>query len=164
LKDELKQPETRFVGVFVNHKFEFVQQTLDLCRLDLAQLHGDEPPEWLQRFDGRAFKALNPRSLAEAEAWVEIFAVPPAPFIMVDAYHPILRGGTGHTADWSIAAQIAQKCPLLLSGGLNPNNVTAAIRQVNPWGVDVSSGVEAHKGKKDWAKVKAFIENVRGDA
>lgn len=151
----------KFVGIFVNATQAQVEETLARCDLDLAQLHGDEPPEFIVQFEGRAFKACNPRSLREAEWLAAQYLAGDAPFLLLDAYHPTLRGGTGHTADWSMAAQVARNCLLLLAGGLNPENVAGAIDQVQPWGVDVSSGVEAAKGKKDHVKVKAFIEAVR---
>lgn len=155
-------PAPRFVGVFVNVPETFIEETIALCDLDLAQLHGDEPPEFVNRFGGRAFKACNPRSLAEAETVVQHYlGDDPAAMILVDAYHPQLRGGTGHIADWPLAAQLARKHRLLLAGGLTPDNVGQAVQIVKPWGVDVSSGVEASKGKKDHEKVKAFIEAVK---
>ncbi len=80
----------------------------------------------------------------------------------MDTYHPTLKGGTGETADWTIAAHLAQSTPgFMLAGGLNPDNVAEAIRMVRPFAVDVASGVEAEPGKKDHQKVKAFIENAK---
>jgi phosphoribosylanthranilate isomerase len=115
----------------------------------------------LRTFERRAFKACNPRSLEEGESIAQTYLGHNSDgILMLDAYHPQLRGGTGHTADWTLAAHIARRYNLLLAGGLNPDNVTEAIRTVRPWGVDVSSGVEASKGKKDHAKVRLFIERV----
>ena len=155
------KPETLFVGVFVNHPPEVVRQTLNFCNLDLAQLHGDESLDYLRQLNGRAYKAINPPSLAEAEKQTGKFILHPSAFILLDAFHPTLRGGTGRTADWEMAAKIARRYKVLLAGGLSPENVASAIRRVAPWGVDVSSGVEAERGKKDPAKVKAFINAVR---
>ena len=164
IRAETESPP-RFVGVFVNEPRETVAAILAACNLDLAQLHGDEPPAFIDHFAGRAFKATNPRSLDEATAAAEQYlAQTAAPLIMMDAYHPQLRGGTGHTGDWAIAAQVAQMHPLLLAGGLTSDNVADAIRTVHPWGVDVSSGVEAGKGKKDHALVREFVVRVRGEA
>jgi len=152
----------KLVGVFVNAPLAEVERVMAACCLDLVQLHGDEPPEFVHYFAGRAFKAGNPRSLAEAETLAQQYlGGGPAAMILLDAYHPHLHGGTGQAGDWDLAAQIAKKYPLLLAGGLNPDNVAQAIQTVNPWGVDVSSGVEATKGKKDHLKVKAFIETVK---
>jgi len=151
----------RFVGVFVNHPLEVVRQTLDFCGLDFAQLHGDEPPDYLTQMDGHAYKAINPRTLAEAESLIQSFVIRHSSFVLLDAYHPTLRGGTGHIADWTTAAKIGRKYRLLLAGSLTPDNVAKAIRRAKPWGVDVSSGVEAKKGEKDPAKVKAFIKAAK---
>lgn len=152
----------RYVGVFVNAGLEAIAETIATCGLDLVQLHGDEAPELIDHFQGLAFKAFKPRSLSEAEEGVRRYlAQTTAPHIMLDTYHPQLHGGTGHTADWALAAQIAKQHPLLLAGGLNPDNITSAIEAVHPWGVDASSGLEATKGKKDHAKVKAFVQKVR---
>ncbi len=139
----------RTVGVFVNPSLEQVVRTLDYCGLDLAQLHGEEAPELLAALPGRAFKALRPRDEAEAASH--------GPDLLVDAYHPTLRGGAGQTGDWSLAANLAGQHRLLLAGGLTPANVAEAIAQVRPWGVDVASGVEAAPGRKDPSRVRAFI-------
>lgn len=150
------------VGVFVNETQSAVTRVVQDCALDLAQLHGEEDADFIDEFAGRAFKACNPRSLPEAEQAAERYlGQTAAPFIMMDAYHPHLRGGTGHTGDWAVAAHIAQHHKLILAGGLNPDNVTEAIAQVQPWAVDVSSGVEASKGLKDHAKVKAFVKAAK---
>ncbi|MCG3208025.1 MAG: N-(5'-phosphoribosyl)anthranilate isomerase [Anaerolineae bacterium] len=167
-----------FVGVFVNAALETVQRTLDFCGLDAAQLHGDEPPEFVAALAGRAYKALRPPSLAEAKRAIsqyqltEItpesrFSLQPStviPEFLLDAYHPTLYGGTGHVTDWDMAAAVARQYRILLAGSLTPENVAQAVRAVRPWGVDVSSGVEAEKGWKDWAKVRAFIENVKNNS
>jgi len=150
-----------FVGVFVNYPPKVARQTLNFCNLDLAQLHGDESPDYLRQFNGRAYKAINPPSLTEAETQANAFILHPSSFILLDAFHPTLRGGTGRAADREMAAKIARQHNVLLAGGLSPENVAAAIRQVKPWGVDVSSGVEAYKGKKDPAKLKAFIQAAK---
>lgn len=154
------------VGVFVNSPPAAVAEVLDFCRLDAAQLHGDEPPEWVSRFQGRAYKALRPRNEAEAETLLARYR--PAgtaarlPALLLDAYHPSLYGGTGQVADWTMAAHIARRYPLLLAGSLSPANAAEAVRAVRPWGIDVSSGVEAEKGKKDHDKVRALVRAVRG--
>jgi phosphoribosylanthranilate isomerase len=157
-------PPPRCVGVFVNPSLEQVVRTLDYCGLDLAQLHGEEAPELLAALPGRAFKALRPRSEVEAASEAERFArfgPRNGPDLLVDAYHPTLRGGAGHTGDWQLAASLASQHRLLLAGGLNPDNVAAAVAQVHPWGVDVASGVEAAPGRKDHDRVRAFIAAAR---
>ena len=157
-----------FVGVFVNESLERVQHTLNFCDLDAAQLHGDEPPEMLAALSGRAYKALRPLSQADLEQAINSYQFKPTnpassllPSFLLDAYHPTLYGGTGRVTDWSLAAQVAQRHTLLLAGSLTPDNVAEAVRTVRPWGVDVSSGVEAEKGRKDHQKVHDFIKNLR---
>ncbi len=155
----------RTVGVFVNPNLEQVVRTLDYCGLDLAQLHGEEAPELLAALPGRSFKALRPRDAAEAADLAGRFArFAPAggPDLLVDAYHPTLRGGAGQTGDWSLAASLAGQHRLLLAGGLTPDNVAQAIAQVHPWGVDVASGVEATPGRKDHSRLRAFMAAAKG--
>ena len=150
------------VGVFVNSSVDEITSVLDQCGLHLAQLSGDEPKETLAALGGRAFKALRLRdleSVAAALTSIPSRASPPA--CLVDAYQPGEYGGTGQTADWALAADLARRAPILLAGGLTPENVAAAVRQVHPWGVDVASGVEAGPGKKDAEKVRQFIQNAR---
>jgi phosphoribosylanthranilate isomerase len=146
------------VGVFVNNPIAEVATLLDTCGLDLAQLHGDERAEHLTVLWGRAFKVVrNPGALDDAEAQALSVFSPGQPALMVDALAPNLYGGSGQLADWQAAARLAARYPLFLAGGLNPANVGAAIEQVNPWGVDVASGVEAAPGQKDHAKMRAFV-------
>lgn len=153
-------PDRRTVGVFVNESVDSVRSILAWTGLDLAQLHGDESPALLQQLDNRAFKALRCTDQAAAAIGADRFGHlgPPAgPDLLLDAYHPHAYGGTGQRADWRIAAAIARKHRLLLAGGLTPDNVAEAITQVQPWGVDVSSGVEREPGRKDHEAVRAFI-------
>ncbi len=149
------------VGVFVNAAPAHVRHVLYTAGLTYAQLHGDEGPGEVQAQRGRAYKALRPAALDEALAAVERFAdvgTEKGPQLLIDAYHPTEYGGTGQRGDWSVAAAMAQRVPrLLLAGGLTPDNVSAAIEAVGPWGVDVSSGVEAAPGRKDHAKLRAFV-------
>ena len=156
----------RCVGVFVNEPPEQVQACLDAAGLDLAQLHGDEPPVEVQRLHPRAFKAVRPPSQEATEASLVTYggAFPDdesMPQLLLDAYHPERYGGTGLQVDLVMAQPAARQCRLLLAGGLTPETVGAAIRQVQPWGVDVSSGVERAKGIKDQARVRAFVQAVR---
>ena len=145
-----------YVGVFVNVSVEEVYATIETCGLSLAQLHGDETPEMLSALNGKAFKAFRgiPSDITGYER-------NDAPALLVDAVVKGVYGGSGVTADWSAAAELAKKNPLLLAGGLTPENVTDAVRQVKPWGVDVASGVESEPGKKDASKMKAFVQAVR---
>ncbi len=155
------------VGVFVNASQAEIERTMRVAGLDLAQLHGEESPSLVSALGGRAFKALRPRSAEEAEAEaVRYLPVAPAaedrPQLLVDAYHPGAYGGTGQVGDWHIAAALTQRCPrLVLAGGLTPENVAQAVAQVRPWGVDVSSGVEAQPRHKDHGRIRAFIAAAR---
>ena len=155
----------RMVGVFVNEPVERILAILDQTGLDYVQLHSEEPPDMLMRLAGRAFKALRPTSADEALAQAALYAPlgpPGGPTLMVDAHDPNAYGGTGKTADWQAAAALARRHPdLLLAGGLTADNVAAAIEIVQPWGVDVSSGVEVAPGKKDHRKVRAFVAAVK---
>ena len=151
-------PFTLRVGVFVNPVEELVRRAISECGLGLLQFHGDEPPEFCTQFGLMSMKAFRIRdagSLKElpnyrTDAW------------LLDAYVSDTFGGTGETFNWSLATE-AQKLgkPVFLAGGLTPENVAEAIRQVKPFGVDVSSGVESSPGKKDHAKVRAFIKAAK---
>jgi phosphoribosylanthranilate isomerase len=150
------------VGVFVNTPPADVRAILVTCGLDQAQLSGDEPPEALAALSGRAFKALRPRKASAARLAAARYARCTAPALLVDAATAADQfGGTGHAADWRIAAALAAKLPLLLAGGLRPDNVAAAIAAVRPWGVDVASGVESAPGVKEAAKMRAFVRAAR---
>jgi phosphoribosylanthranilate isomerase len=149
-------------GVFVNSPAQHIQAILDQCGLDLAQLSGDEPPEILATLGERAFKGLRFRDPAGLALAVRQY--PPRPYPpawLIDAYRPGAYGGTGQTADWSLARRLAGQAPVLLAGGLRPENVTDALRQVDPWGVDVASGVEDSPGRKSSVMMSAFISTVR---
>jgi phosphoribosylanthranilate isomerase len=158
-------PNLLLVGVFVNEQPGTVLDVLDQCGLDLAQCSGDETPGMLQKCGKHAFKALRPKNWNDVRAALGIYparSLPPA--FLIDAHRPGEFGGTGLTADWSLAAVAAAQIPILLAGGLSPANIAAAVRQVHPWGVDVASGVENAPGRKDPLKVKAFIDAARAAA
>jgi len=145
-----------YVGVFVNASLAEVRATMDTCALTLAQLHGDETPEMLDSLYGRAFKAF--RGIPES---LNRFVREDAPAFLVDASIKGAYGGTGVKADWSAAAEVSRHYPILLAGGLTPENVAEAVRRVKPWGVDVASGVESSPGGKDANKMKSFVQAVR---
>lgn len=144
------------VGVFVNSPVEEVQAILETAQLHLAQLHGDESPQMLASLGGRAFKAFRgvPENITD-------LARSAAPALLVDAAVRGLYGGSGMIADWPAAAELSKRVPLLLAGGLTPENVAEAVRRVQPWGVDVASGVETSPGVKDSGKMKAFVQEVQ---
>jgi phosphoribosylanthranilate isomerase len=145
------------VGVFVNEPPEWVEEVAARVGLDAVQLHGDEPPEACARIRRRVIKAIRVRdgdSLRTAAGY-------PVSALLLDAYVPGTYGGTGRTFDWSLVESIRHLgLPLILSGGLTPENVAEAIRRVRPYGVDASSGVETH-GRKDPEKIRAFVAAVR---
>lgn len=159
----LKSHDASFtsVGVFVNEPVQRVREIMATCKLDLAQLSGDESPKNLASLGSKAFKAVRPKSLAEAESQLRAYRRKKAPVLLVDAHVKNAYGGTGETSDWALAKLLAEQAPILLAGGLNPENVAAAVRAVNPWGVDVASGVESSPGIKDPAKISAFISAAR---
>jgi len=148
----------RFVGVFVNASVAEINAIVGTCGLNLIQLHGDETSEMFAQLTPKAFKAFrgtadvgtNTRMIRDGE-----------PALLVDAAVKGLYGGSGVTADWSGAAELAQRYPLLLAGGLTPENVAEAVGRVKPWGVDVASGVESTPGKKDPSKMKMFVKAIR---
>jgi len=166
-----EHPQVQLVGVFVNMPVEQVKVILASCSLHLAQLHGDETPEITAAFGEQAFKAIrlttDLTTDAEAEKRMMDFELYSqlrnghSPALLVDAAVKGAYGGTGVTADWSAAAELAKRHSLLLAGGLTAENVGAALRQVRPWGVDTASGVESGPGKKDAVKMKTFVAEVR---
>jgi len=146
------------VGVFVNPTEEFVTEAIAAGGLNLLQFHGDELPEFCTRFGLMSMKALRVRDAASLEQLAQFHT----DAFLLDAYSAKGLGGTGETFNWDLAIA-AKKLgrPVFLAGGLTPENVAAAVQQVRPFGVDVSSGVEVSPGKKDHAKVRAFIAAVR---
>ena len=149
------------VGIFVNDSPERVMEIAHRVGLDAAQLHGDETPEdccWLIERGLRVIRALRvkgPETIAQIDAFTDCA-------ILLDAYVKGALGGTGETFDWELARQAAVARPIILSGGLKPENVGEAVRSVQPYGVDSSSGVEgAVLGRKDPGRTLSFIENAR---
>ncbi len=172
LRSELGASTPQIVGVFVNEIVGRISITMEQVGFTAAQLSGDESVELLKELHGAGYKAIRPRSLAEALDDVAYFAPgTPAserlPSLLLDAHHPDLYGGTGEQASLELAAAIKARTPrLMLAGGLTPDNVAGIVRAVRPWGVDVASGVEV-EGKpavKDAGKVRAFIEAARAAA
>ncbi|MFL5628868.1 MAG: bifunctional indole-3-glycerol-phosphate synthase TrpC/phosphoribosylanthranilate isomerase TrpF [Ktedonobacteraceae bacterium] len=154
------QPMPELVGVFVNADAEYINDIADQVGLNIVQLHGNETPEFCRRMRRPVFKALQMQSSADMDL---VQAYRKAAWrILLDTPTPTW-GGTGVTHDWELARTVAQQTPIVLAGGLNPANVAAAIAQVQPWGVDVSSGVETRK-QKDVARIQAFIAQARKTA
>ena len=159
------------VGVFVNSPLDELLETREEVGLDYLQLHGDEPPEMLLKLKLagvlylRAFRC-GADGLAPITDYLESCrrsdALPEA--VLIDAHAPGEYGGTGQTVDWEMLRPLAGRlfdCPLLLAGGLNPDNVGEAIAAAKPWGVDTASGVESSPGRKDAQRVRRFIDAAR---
>jgi indole-3-glycerol phosphate synthase / phosphoribosylanthranilate isomerase len=145
------------VGVFVNKDAAFINEIAQQVGLHVVQLHGDEPPEFCHSIARPVIKALRLQDMSDigkVRAYREV-----AWRILLDTPAPGW-GGSGITHDWTLARAASQEAPMVLAGGLTPENVAAAIQQVHPWGVDISSGVETN-GHKDTSKIRAFIKNVR---
>ena len=139
------------VGVFVNQPLQYVKAVASLVRLGAVQLHGDETPQDAAALSIPVIKAVS-ASAAATDAW------PASTVLLLDAYDPVTRGGTGRTIDWTAAAVIAAQRKILLAGGLTPDNVAAAVARVRPFGIDVSSGVERAPGIKDHQRLRALFE------
>jgi phosphoribosylanthranilate isomerase len=153
--------KAEIAGLFVNQPLDEIARAADQLGLTLVQLHGDEGPsfaaEVARRTGARVMKAMPIRSKADV-ASLDAFR---ADFHLADAHVPGRRGGTGETFDWNLVANRRSRVPLILSGGLTPDNVAEAIRTVRPYAVDVASGVELEPGRKDPAKVDALVQAVR---
>lgn len=151
-------PFVQAVGLFVNAELDFVNETADRCRLDIVQLHGDESPAYCDGVRRRVMKAFRVRGL---ESLAPMVGYRVAGFVL-DAWSPNAYGGTGARFDWDCAIAAKEKGPIVLAGGLDPDNVAAAVAKVQPYGVDVSSGVELSPGRKDPDKVRRFIRQAKG--
>lgn len=147
-------------GVFVNAPLDEVAQVAERVPLSILQLHGDEGPaycrEAARRTGARVMKAARVKDASSVRG-LERFRTD---FHLLDAHVPGRRGGTGERFDWELAAVHARSVPLVLSGGLTPDNVGQAIAAVRPFAVDVASGTEASPGRKDPARMRAFVRAV----
>ena len=144
------------VGVFVDQPVEEMAAVRAEAGLSMVQLHGRERPEVASALGGAVIRAVGIDDVeAEAAIW------PVETTWLLDAIDPARRGGTGVLVDWPRAAQAARRRPIILAGGLTPDNVAAAIAAVRPFGVDVSSGVEQAPGIKDPEKVRLFVQRAR---
>jgi phosphoribosylanthranilate isomerase len=145
------------VGVFVDSPLDEVRRIMSDCGLNLAQLHGSESPEYCEALFPRAIKAFQVKDATVLKQ----LPMYQASAYLLDGYHSKLKGGSGQSFDWEIAQQARGLGHIILSGGLTPENVARAIAIARPYGVDVSSGVEARPGKKDHRKLAAFIRAVK---
>ena len=151
-------PFIQTVGLFVDEDAEKINWTADYCGLDLVQLHGDESPEDCLEVNRRVIKAFRVQNIVSIDP-LNTYQV--AGYLL-DAWSPDAYGGTGRTFNWELAEAARKFGPIILAGGLSPDNIAEAITSVNPYGVDVSSGVESAPGKKDAALIKKFIRIVKG--
>ena len=155
---EAVPPFVTTVALMVNPSAEEVQAAIEQVRPALLQFHGDEPPEFCAGFSVPYIKALRVSPETDLLQYARTYAS--AKGLLLDTFVEGARGGTGAVFDWSLIPR-ELPLPLILAGGLNPDNVSEAIRQVRPWAVDVSSGVEVEKGIKDAALIAAFIRGVK---
>lgn len=154
---EALPPFVTTVGLFVDPSAEEVAAVLEAIPLDLLQFHGQEPPELCAAFGRPYVKAVHMRAGVDLQTLGTRYATARA--LLLDAYKPGISGGTGTSFDWTLIPGRLEK-PLILAGGLDPLNVGEAIRTARPYGVDVSSGVEAAKGIKDPQRMAAFMRGV----
>lgn len=147
------------VGVFVDQTAEYVNSVASLVGLSAVQLHGDEDTRFAAHIRRPVIKAIG---WQEPKAGLDLTIWPVRMMILLDVHDPERRGGTGLTIDWTWAGSIAAARRVLLAGGLSPENVGEAVARVRPFGIDVSSGVEARPGVKDHGRVRALFDAVRG--
>lgn len=155
---EVKRPLT--VGVFADQSFEEINEIVEECGIDLVQLSGDEPWDDCLMIARQTIQVVHISPLDSPSDPMALVEPGFAIALMLDSAHGQYRGGSGQTFDWEVAQQISSRMPMLLAGGLTPDNVAEVVRTVRPWAVDVSSGTETD-GKKDYDRVRAFITAVR---
>ena len=153
-------PFVTVVGLFVDPAPDQVESVLRGCSINVLQFHGNEAPDFCGSFGLPYIKAARVRADSDLLQYLSPYHA--AQGWLLDAYHDRLYGGSGESFDWKLIPHHLAR-PVILSGGLTPDNVGAAVRQVRPWAVDVSSGVEAAKGFKDAAKIAAFVTGVKNE-
>ncbi|MBU0699712.1 phosphoribosylanthranilate isomerase [bacterium] len=149
-------PFVTTVGVFVNESLNVVQDIVEYCSLDIVQLHGNESPQYCSQLGRRVIKAFR---IQDAASLLELPKYHVCGYLL-DTFVEGSDGGTGKRFDWNLATEAKKYGRIILAGGLNPENVAEAIVQIEPYGVDVSSGVECLPGKKDRAKMMEFVRRV----
>lgn len=153
----LLPPFVQTVGLFVNEELATVNLLADQCGLDIVQLHGEEPPEYCAAVRRRVVKAFRVKDASSLDE-LSNYRVAAA---LLDAWSPAAHGGTGATFNWDLAATASAAHPIILAGGLTPENVALAVATVKPYAVDVSSGVESRPGIKDAGLVSCFISAAK---
>ena len=151
------------VGVFVNESLATVNAMAEVAGFDLVQLHGNESPGYCRQVVRPVIKAFNVRPDSTPAALRAHMAsyLGCVRYFLMDTYHPVLRGGTGETFSWTVAAALATDFPMLLAGGIGPRNVLDAVREVRPFGVDCSSRLESAPGQKDFDLMAEFFDALR---
>ena len=147
------------VGVFVNETAEQINKIADHCKLDRVQLHGDESPAFCKKIRRRVIKAIRVKDIQSLKKLSDY----PVSSFLLDTFSEDQYGGTGKVFDWNLAYPAKKYGPIILAGGLTPINVHQAIQRIQPYGVDVCSGVESQPGIKDHKKMKAFLKNVKAE-
>ena len=147
------------VGVFVNETAEQINKIADHCKLDRVQLHGDESPAFCKKIRRRVIKAIRVKDIQSLKKLSDY----PVSSFLLDTFSEDQYGGTGRVFDWNLAYPAKKYGPIILAGGLTPINVHQAIQRIQPYGVDVCSGVESQPGIKDHKKMKAFLKNVKAE-
>ena len=161
LDDALMRWRPLIVGVFADQPLEDVNAIAAAAGVDLVQLSGDESAEFVHSVEHPVLKVIHVAGDTDAMDLLEVAVEKRAAALMLDTASPDARGGTGIAFDWAVAAELGKRVPFLLAGGLTPENVAGAVEQVEPWGVDVSTGVETD-GKKDLEKIRAFVRAAKG--
>jgi phosphoribosylanthranilate isomerase len=151
-------PFIETVGVFVNEEEKVIKDIVEYSGLDIIQLHGDESPDFCKRFKNKIIKGFRVKD----ERDLNIISEYNVYGILLDSYNEDVFGGSGRKFNWDIASKLKEYRNLIISGGLNPDNVIDAINTFNPCAVDVSSGVEIYPGKKDHTKLRDFIYLAKG--
>ena len=147
------------VGVFVNETAEQINKIADRCNLDRVQLHGNESPTFCKKIRRRVIKAIRVKDIQSLKKLSDY----PVSSFLLDTFSEDQYGGTGKVFDWNLAYPAKKYGPIILAGGLTPNNVRQAIQRIQPYGVDVCSGVESQPGIKDHKKMQTFLKNVKAE-
>ncbi len=160
VEETLRSHRPLLVGVFADQDAKTINGIAEECSLDLVQLSGSEPWEMCAQLDRPVLKCTKVR---QGQQDKEVLAeIGEGGLVLLDPYVEGSYGGAGVTLDWAVASQVASRLPVMLAGGLTPENVAEAVHIVRPWAVDVSSGVEMD-GAKDMWKIRAFIERTKSD-